>query len=76
MALVTFSATFSNGETITRNNRTGRVYTHAWATIRPNGRVLESGFSSSREVANRAAMRALPWHMGVCERYEVVEVSA
>lgn len=72
--MTTFTATFSNGKTITRNNKTGRTYTHAWATLSKCGSVLQAGFSSSREAAERSAKAYLKftYHVG----YEVVEAVA
>ena len=54
-----FSATFSNGETITRNS--DHAYTFAWAIIRIADGVVElSGFSADRVNAAKAA-QAKQW---------------
>ena len=49
-----FSATFSTGETITRNS--DRTYAFAWAIIRiADGRIEHKGFSADRANAAKAA---------------------
>ena len=70
--MTTFTATFTNGSTITRNNKTGRTYTHGWATFFSNGKVRDFGFASSAQAANRAA-RAQLQNVGAVN-YEVAEV--
>lgn len=50
---MTYTATFSNGQTITRNSE--RTYTFAWAVFRDDGSILESGFAADMEKAGRAA---------------------
>lgn len=72
--MTTFTATFTNGRTITRNNKTGRTYTHGWATFFANGNVRDSGFSSSRDAAIRAARAQMPNQGAVS--YEVAEAGA
>lgn len=47
-----YTATFRNGETITRNS--DNEYTFAWAVF-SNGEVFRSGFAGSALLANRAA---------------------
>ena len=60
-----FAATFSNGQTITRNS--DNAYTFAWAVIRiADGKIEESGFSGDRANAAKAAQSRL-WH-GVSAR--------
>lgn len=65
----TFTATFANGKTITRNNKTGRTYTHGWATFFECGGLRNVGFSASAAAAERAA-RAQMGNVGAV-RYEV-----
>ena len=49
-----FAATFSNGQTITRNS--DHAYAFAWAVIRiADGKIEESGFSADRANAEKAA---------------------
>lgn len=67
----TFTATFANGEQITRDNKTGRIYTHGWATFNSKGEVRNSGFSASPQGAARAARDAMGY-VG-SESYEVVQ---
>lgn len=67
----TFTATFANGEQISRDNSTGRAYTHGWATFTANGAVRNSGFSASRQGAERAARNAMGY-VG-SESYEVAQ---
>lgn len=50
---MTYTATFSNGKTITRNSE--RTYTFAWAVFRMDGSMLEKGFAADKEKAERAA---------------------
>lgn len=53
-AMTKFAATFSTGETITRNS--DNAYTFAWAVIRiADGKIEESGFSGDRVNAAKAA---------------------
>jgi len=60
-----FAATFSNGQTITRNS--DHAYAFAWALIRKaDGFIQESGFSATREGAAKAAQGKL-WN-GVSTR--------
>jgi len=49
---MTYTATFSNGETITRNSQ--RDYTFAWAVFRIDGSMLEKGFAADKQKAERA----------------------
>lgn len=49
-----FAATFSNGQTITRNS--DHAYTFAWAIVRiADGKIEKSGFSADRANAAKAA---------------------
>jgi hypothetical protein len=54
-----YTATFSNGQTVTRNS--DRTYAFAWAVIRiEDGKIEKSGFSADRaNAANGAA--AVQW---------------
>lgn len=50
----TFTATFSNGQTISR--KTDNAYAFAWAVIRAaDGKIEKSGFSADRVNAAKAA---------------------
>lgn len=52
--MATFTATFANGQTITRNS--DRAYAFAWAVIRiADGKIEESGFSADRANAAKSA---------------------
>ena len=54
----TYTATFSNNETITRN--TNNTYAFAWAVIRiEDGKIIEKGFSSDRANAAKAAQSGM-----------------
>lgn len=56
--MTTFAATFSNGQTITRNS--DHAYTFAWAVIRTADGVIErNGFSADRANAAKAAQGKL-----------------
>ena len=49
-----FSATFSNGETVTR--KSDRDYSFAWAVIRiADSKIVEKGFSADRANAEKSA---------------------
>ena len=53
-----FAATFSNGQTITRNS--DNAYAFAWAIVRiADGKVEDSGFSADRANAAKAAQTRL-----------------
>lgn len=69
--MTTFTATFGNGKNIARNTKTGRTYSHAWATFGPLGGIMQTGFSSSAEAADRAARSYLKFVGHV--RHEVVK---
>ena len=50
----TYTATFTNNETITRN--TDNTYAFAWAVIRiEDGRIIQKGFSATHANAAKAA---------------------
>lgn len=52
--MTTYSATFSNGQTITRNS--DRAYAFAWAVIRTaDGKIEKSGFSADHANAAKGA---------------------
>lgn len=52
--MTTYTATFSNNETITRN--TDNTYAYAWAVIRiEDGKIIDKGFSGDRANAAKAA---------------------
>ena len=54
-----FSATFSNGETITRNS--DHAYRFAWAILNTEtGKVETKGFSADRANAQKAAQARMP----------------
>ena len=76
MTKMTLQATFTDGETITRN--TAKGYTHAWKvtmTGHPNARRTEwSGFASSRAAAEKAAAAEGRYTRGYGGTVEVVEV--
>lgn len=49
-----YTATFSNGQTVTRNS--DRAYAFAWAVIRiADGKIEEKGFSADRANAAKSA---------------------
>ncbi len=57
----TYSATFDNGKTVTR--KTKNEYSHAWLatwTNKDGSNGYDSGFSSSFELAQKAAKSFLP----------------
>ena len=52
--MTTYTATFSNNETITRNS--DNTYAFAWAVIRiEDGKIIDKGFSADRANAAKAA---------------------
>lgn len=52
--MTTYTATFSNNETITRN--TDNTYAFAWAVIRiEDGKIIDKGFSADHANAAKAA---------------------
>jgi hypothetical protein len=52
--MTTYTATFSTGETITRNS--DNTYAFAWALIRiEDGKIINKGFSADRHNAAKAA---------------------
>lgn len=54
----TYTATFTNNETITRN--TDNTYAFAWAVIRiEDGKIIEKGFSATRANAAKAAQSTM-----------------
>ena len=53
-----FTATFSNGQTITRNS--DHPYAFAWAIISDTGLIRDSGFSADRVNAAKGAEQRLP----------------
>ena len=56
--MTAFTATFANGQTITRNSR--HDYKFAWAIFHAAGRITDKGFSADRANAAKAAASALP----------------
>jgi hypothetical protein len=69
-----FTATFSNGLTITRNS--DHPYAFAWAIIRANGKIKCSGFSADLTNAHKGAESRMPKHLSnrdlkshACRRY-------
>lgn len=56
---MTYTATFSNGKTITRNS--GRAYTFAWAVLEKDGSTYNAGFAADRAKAEKAAMAAISY---------------
>lgn len=51
-----FTATFSNGQTVTRNSNSNRAYAFAWAVIHiADDAIVQSGFSADRANAAKAA---------------------
>lgn len=70
-----FTATFSNGHTITRNNKTGRVYTHAYRAHTSYLNQVRYGFAASAQQAERAGRANFaPKFFADCD-VEVVPVS-
>lgn len=55
--MLKFTATFSNGETISR--KTDRKYAFAWAVLHL-GKIVDSGFSGDMENAIKSAQSHLP----------------
>lgn len=72
-----YQAIFPNGAAITRKSE--RVYTHAWAAFRTDGKLIEKGFSSTMELAWKAAdayaARCVKWQMAASVTIQVVEVT-
>ena len=63
--MTTYTATFSNNETITRNS--DNTYAFAWAVIRiEDGKIIDKGFSADRANAAKAAQSKM-W-VGVSAR--------
>ena len=56
---MTYTATFSNGKTITRNSE--RTYTFAWAVLEKDGSTYDAGFSADRTKAEKAAMASISY---------------
>jgi len=56
---MTYTATFSNGKTITRNSE--RTYTFAWAVMDANGSAYKTGFAADRAKAEKAAMAEISY---------------
>ena len=65
--MTTYTATFSNGQTITKNS--SRVYTHAY--IIKNQWNTHTGFASSEALASKSARM----QYGTVEFREIVEVT-
>lgn len=53
MPKYTYKATFSNG--ITKTRTSNRIYTHAWMVYSDDQTFMETGFSSNRNLAVKAA---------------------
>lgn len=60
--MTNFTATFTNGKTLTRKSNNG--YAFAWMatwTHKDGSETYDSGFSASFELAQKAAKPSLPW---------------
>jgi hypothetical protein len=53
-----YTATLADGTVLTRS--TERIYSHAWAIIWDSKELGSTGFSGSRELAEKAAQACLP----------------
>ena len=70
-----FAATFSNGQTITRNS--DHAYAFAWAIVRiADGKIEESGFSADRANAAKAALAKKRGFATLAAFYADAEASA